>query len=47
MKLDKIKLMVKKNTIEVSDKIFASKINKKLLVVCLYKNKCKLQRQKS
>ncbi len=38
MKLDKISLDGKKNVLEVADKIFAKKINKKLLSEILYKN---------
>ena len=38
MKIDKISLDGKVNTLEVSDKIFTKKINKKLISEILYKN---------
>ena len=37
MKIDKISLDGKKNTLEINDKIFVSKINKKLISEILYK----------
>ena len=43
MKIDKLNLDGKKDSIEVLDKIFSAKINKKLVDNVLYKNKCKLQ----
>ncbi len=38
MKIDKISIDGKKNTLEVTDKIFTNKINKKLISEILYKN---------
>ena len=38
MKIDKISLDGKKNTLEINDKIFVNKINKKLISEILYKN---------
>ncbi len=38
MKLDKVSIDGKKNTLEVTDKIFTNKINKKLINEILYKN---------
>tara|TARA_Y100000022_G_scaffold198822_1_gene209896 strand:+ start:169 stop:789 length:621 start_codon:yes stop_codon:yes gene_type:complete len=38
MKLDKLSIDGKKNTLEVTDKIFTNKINKKLINEILYKN---------
>ncbi len=38
MKLDKISISGQKNTLEVADKIFTNKINKKLISEILYKN---------
>ena len=37
MKIDKLNIDVKKNTIEVMDKIFAGKINRQLVSNVLYK----------
>ena len=45
MKIDKLNLDGKKNTIEVLDKIFSGKINKKLVDNVLYKTNAKLQRK--
>ena len=39
MKIDKINLNGKKDSIEVLDKIFSAKINKKLVNIVLYKTK--------
>jgi len=38
MKIEKISIDGKKNTLEIADKIFAKKINKKLISEILYKN---------
>ena len=38
MKIDKITIDGKKNTLEVTDKIFTNKINKKLISEIMYKN---------
>jgi len=47
MKLDKINLDGKKDTIEVLDKIFASKINKKLISNVIYKTNANLKGRKA
>ena len=38
MKIDKLSIDGKKNTLEITDKIFTNKINKKLISEILYKN---------
>ena len=38
MKLDKLSIDGTKNTLEITDKIFSNKINKKLISEILYKN---------
>ena len=47
MKLDKINIEGKKNSIEVTDKIFASKINKNLVSNVLYKNNANYKGRKA
>ena len=47
MKIDKIKMNGKKNQIEVSDKIFAAKINNKLISNVLYKTNANYKGRKA
>ncbi len=47
MKIDKINIDGKKNQIEVSDKIFAAKINNKLISNVLYKTNANYKRRKA
>ncbi len=47
MKIEKLSIDGKKNILEVNDKIFSSKINKKLVSEILYKNIANFKRRKS
>ena len=47
MKIDKLSIDGNKKTLEVSDKIFTSKVNKKLISEILYKNIAKFKGRKA